>query len=327
MTASAPRFSVLLPTHNRSDVVGLAIASVLEQTEPDFELLVACDGCTDNTVDVVRSFTDPRIRLLDLPKAPSFGYANRNVALRQARGRYIAYIAHDDLLFRDHLAVLGECLDRPEVEWAYSRPLWVSTDGVIVPFCTNLEFADEREEFLVHRNTIPMSCVGHPRKALERAGYWPEDVPAAADWILWRRMLGGGQAAGSIRSPTALHFSAAWKQSRHSRSDLVRKLVDIADQAAWWPQALRIPVRSETEQAAAWRHMQDDSPWIDDVRSAVEAVIDRLAWNAIQDRPSAPPEPPKSRRRFTEMVHQLTATFTLRNPKKRQERESREASS
>ena len=61
MTAADPRFSVLLPAHNHSDVVGLAIASVLAQSEPNFELLVACDGCTDATVDVVRSFADARI--------------------------------------------------------------------------------------------------------------------------------------------------------------------------------------------------------------------------------------------------------------------------
>jgi hypothetical protein len=153
----------------------------------------------------------------------------------------------------DHLALLGNLLEQNGAAWCYSRPLWVSTDGVIVPFCTNLGLADELRAFLQDRNTIPTSCVAHSRAALEQVGFWPEDVPFAADWVLWRRMITRGGSAAYFRQPTNLHFSANWKQSRFSGISEVKVLLEIADNASWWPSILRNTSAAEPEQATIWR--------------------------------------------------------------------------
>ena len=273
-----PRVTILLPTHNRADVLGWAIRSVLWQTEGDFELLIVGDGCTDNTADVVAGFSDPRIRWLDLPKAPFSGYANRNIALRQARGRTIAYAQHDDILFPDHVEKLVAALDAAAADWAYSRPLWVTPNGDLLPFAVNLTSTDERKRFLNQASHIPSCCVVHTRSALERVGYWPEDMPRYADWVCWRRILTSGiGAVGFCPQPTALHFRAIWKTDEIPPE---QKLREIAA-ANWWPQECRVSVPSGMpEQQALFEAMEaDPAGWAEEVRAGVGRIVDRLAWS------------------------------------------------
>lgn len=282
-----PRYSLILPTHNRAEVVGFAIRSVLAQTETDFELFVVGDGCTDRTAEVVRSFGDPRIQWLDLPKAPFYGYANRNVALRRAGGEYVAYIAHDDLLLPDHLAVLSGQLEREKADWGFSRPVWVSMDGVVLPYSFTLRHADERRSFIVQGNPIPMSCVMHRRRVVETAGWWPEDVPAAADWAYWKAILSTGAPPAACRVPTTLHFVADWRRARGIGvgQPEATQLLHLAAREAWWPQVLAHAIApGELEQAAFSRWLEaGGSQAVAALRDGVDSVLDRLAWDHLCD--------------------------------------------
>ena len=279
-----PRFSILMPTHSGVDVIGHAIQSVLDQTEPDFELLVVGDGCAAGTEDIVSGFGDPRIRFFDLPKAAYFGYANRNVALREARGSLIAFAADDDLWFPDHLAKLGHVLARGAA-LAYSPALWVSTDGVIAPFLTNLELDDELEDFLGRYNTLCANCIVYRADSLPRLDAWPEDVPAAADWRLWHKIIRAnpGHPVEYCRIPTVLHFSARRKQSRHANSGYLAVLLEIADGAGWWPAALRVAIpEGVAEQAVIADLMRaDPSGWTQAVRQASGDLTARLARDFV----------------------------------------------
>lgn len=98
-----PVISVVTATYNRSNVLRYSIESVLRSTFTDWELLVIGDGCTDDSEDVVGSFGDPRIRFVNLPA--NFGEQSgpNNEAFKLSRGKYIAYLNHDDLYFPDHL--------------------------------------------------------------------------------------------------------------------------------------------------------------------------------------------------------------------------------
>lgn len=270
---AAPRVSVLLPTHNRADVVGFAIQSALAQTYTHFELLVAGDGCTDSTSAVVSSFSDPRLTWLPLPKAPGVGYANRNRALRAASGELIAYLAHDDLWLPDHLQRLVACLDSTRAELAYSQAFDVAADGRLTVPIFDLTDPPTRQAWLTHYlGYLPMCAVIHRRDCLEKYGWWREDLLSGGDWDLWSRILqrGGDRNVAYLRLPTAFHFVANWRRQTPTwRTRLRRALRGL--EAADLPE-LKLDLRAgPSEQAIVWRALQAAPlAWPSAIRRAAE---------------------------------------------------------
>jgi glycosyltransferase involved in cell wall biosynthesis len=94
---ATPLFSIVIPTFNRSDLVPYAIGSVLGQTFDDFEIIVSDNSSTDDTAEVVRGFTDPRVRYVRTPKrlvvSESWEFARSS-----ARGTLILLLGDDDAL-------------------------------------------------------------------------------------------------------------------------------------------------------------------------------------------------------------------------------------
>lgn len=97
-----PAVSVCMPMYNASRYLRECIDSVLAQTFTDFEFLIADDGSTDNSVEIVESYSDPRIRLI---KRTNNYIATLNCLLNEAKGEYIARMDADDIMRADRLQV------------------------------------------------------------------------------------------------------------------------------------------------------------------------------------------------------------------------------
>jgi glycosyltransferase involved in cell wall biosynthesis len=276
-----PRFSILMPTHNRADVIGYAIESVLDQTEKDLELLVTGDGCTDGTAAVVSNYlSDKRVRWFDLPKAPGFGYANRNKVFKKAKGEYIAFAAHDDIMFPDHLIRLGKTLDdHQEVDLVYSRPLWVDEIGMILPSSTNLNNHAALNIFLNMGNTVPASCFIHRRTVFEKIGYWNEQLTVGADHDFWKRVISSASHKNYFFEtvPTSFHFKAVWKNEQNwpYGIDAIAKIVRMDPRVLPASFLVKVP-RPGQEQEIFWKKMKDDPFWITNLRNDIPDFFDHL---------------------------------------------------
>jgi len=241
--------------------------------------LIVGDGCTDSTAAVVAGFRDSRFQWFDFPKGPYFGYGNRNIALREARGTYVAFMAHDDLWLPDHLEMLSSCLTKDSVEIAYSRPLWVAPDGTITPSTFNLNHPATLEAFLAGEpHSIPASCVIHRRDCFSKYGYWDERLPAAGDQDMWARIIGGGgrKTFVYLPEPTCLHFRAIWKTERNVDPELNAWKIFHA-MNGFTPAGLRVLVPGgKTEQETFWEIIAPaPDRWTQELRDAVHVALDR----------------------------------------------------
>jgi glycosyltransferase involved in cell wall biosynthesis len=107
-----PFISVIIPTYNRVELLRETVESVRNQTFQDFEIIVVNDGSSDGTSDWLGAQPD-----LQVIEQENRGIAaSRNAGAATARGRWLAFLDHDDLWAREKLAVQAEFVkDNPDV--------------------------------------------------------------------------------------------------------------------------------------------------------------------------------------------------------------------
>lgn len=88
--------SIIMPCYNAEQYIKDSINSVLNQTYPHFELIIIDDLSTDNSINIINSFSDNRIKLIQLTQNGGAGVA-RNTGIEAAQGRFIAFLDSDDL--------------------------------------------------------------------------------------------------------------------------------------------------------------------------------------------------------------------------------------
>ena len=96
--------SVVIPAYNHERFIGAAVDSVLEQTWENLELIIVDDGSTDETGNIVKSYTDPRLSYYYQENQDAFNTINRGMGL--ATGDYIAILNSDDIYVKDRLEKL-----------------------------------------------------------------------------------------------------------------------------------------------------------------------------------------------------------------------------
>jgi glycosyltransferase involved in cell wall biosynthesis len=198
MKRFSPAISIIIPTYNCESYIAETINSVLNQTFSDFELIVIDDGSTDRTRQIVSSY-GASIRLITQANAGVCKARNRGI--REAAGRYLCLMDHDDYWFPDKLSLQMDIMERhPEAGLVYSSFSWWFPDANgafprVEAYIENPcpEGIDEDFSGWIY-HLLLLDCWVLTSSALIRAevfgrcGMFDESLPYSEDWDLWLRI-------------------------------------------------------------------------------------------------------------------------------------------
>ena len=205
--------SIILPAYNASLTIRDTIKSILNQSFKDFELIIINDGSTDGTVEVLRKFTDDRIRLFNfknrgLPES-------RNRGIKKAKGKYISFIDADDMWVQQKLEFqYNALLSNPDCDVAYSWTLFIDESGTILHPLRTTKYNGYVFEHLICSNFIGSgSNILATRGAIKKTGYFNTEYKSSEDWDYYLRL------SKSFKFVYVPKFQILYRQSPNSMTN------------------------------------------------------------------------------------------------------------
>ncbi len=179
-------FSVIIPTHNRAQLVKVAVDSALNQTYPTFEIIVIDDGSTDETGDVLSSYDDPRLQVI---RQKNHGVSHaRNHGLKIASGNYLAFLDSDDKFVPEKLERTAAYINEfPDVPIFHTEETWYRNGKLL-----NQKEKHKKPDGNVYANALPICCISIStavikREVFDMIGSFDETLEACEDYDLWLR--------------------------------------------------------------------------------------------------------------------------------------------
>lgn len=237
-----PTVSVILPVHNRQDLVSRAIDSVLAQTMENLELLIIDDASTDGTPEVIGGYaSDPRVRVCR--NQTNLGAAGaRNRGIEAARGTYIAFQDSDDRWFPEKLALQVAALEKQqEARACFCGALYYSAEHCYyipdIGISDGLDIAaGDLSRVVLSGNPITPQTLLLERSVFDETGPFDAGLSVNEDWELAIRMAQKVRFA-FLPDPlvviyrTADSVSSDRKGNASVREEMLRRYRDLFDKA------------------------------------------------------------------------------------------------
>jgi len=221
-----PLISIVIPAFNAERYIAQTLNSVLNQDYPSFEVIVVNDGSTDQTLTILKQYED-KITLIDI-KNHGVSFA-RNLAVKNAKGAWLAFIDADDLWDNNKLSIQFNALDGEL--WSHCNSLYIGDDQPGNVTRADLSSQDSGMIFssLLLENFITTSTVLIKKSLFTASQGFDENFDALEDWKLWLE-ISKNHPIAYIAEPIAEYRVYQGSTSRKARKmlPLHLKVIDSA---------------------------------------------------------------------------------------------------
>ena len=227
-----PRCSVILPVYNGNPFLGEAIQSVLNQSFVDFELIIIDDGSTDNSTQVIKTYTQKETRILSVLRDHRGLSASLNEAIDRTSGEFIARLDDDDIWLPDKLERQIEYLiQNPDIKLLGSSVSFINEQGYEIGgmqgFNKNEGLSGEYLLTKMKRNNMfCSSSVIFVKSIVDSIGGFNSDYSTSMDYDFALRILSGFK--GAILESTLVKYRIHNRMMTiHQRSRMIFESIKI----------------------------------------------------------------------------------------------------
>lgn len=187
MDNTTPFFSIIVPTYNHAHFIKRCLDSLVNQTYENWEAIVVNNFSDDNTIEIVKEYTDPRIRLINNANGGVIA-VSRNKGISEANGDWICFLDSDDWWYTNKLEVSLKFLKNFDLVY-HNLDKYYSLDMSKGKVHGRALYGDITKDLLVNSNGIPNSSAMIRKAVVDDIGFISEDkgLIAVEDSDYWLR--------------------------------------------------------------------------------------------------------------------------------------------
>ena len=249
-----PVVTVGIPVYNAERFIHKAIRSVLNQTFVDFEVIITDDGSTDHTLQMLNSFSDPRITIVRNSANRGLSY-NLNLQVSMAHGKYFCRMDADDIMMPYRLQRQVDFLENnPDVDMVSGNAVVIDDDDNIIGMRAVNDIYEHTKMNYIRRRANHIHPTVCGRMSFFRDYPYHSDMDSAEDLDLWIRAAGKkkmrkvSEAVLFYRDPLKFKVSTYMRRMKQLRNEY-RSLYKSGDIGL--PEYLKLVHGTYLRQAAA----------------------------------------------------------------------------